>query len=45
MELEQNDSKLNSLFDCIRCYRNPDWKKIICHFLENDFDTLLDALK
>ena len=44
-EIEQNASKLNSLFDCIGCYRNPDWKKIICHFLENDFDTLLDALK
>lgn len=44
-EIEQNASMLNSLFDCIGCYRNPDWKKIICHFLENDFDTLLDALK
>ena len=44
-EIEQNASKLNSLFDCIGGYRNPDWKKIISHFLENDFDTLLEALK
>lgn len=44
-EIEQNASKLNSLFDCIGGYRNPDWKKIIYHFLENDFDTLLEALK
>ena len=44
-EIEQNASKLNNLFDCIGGYRNPDWKKIISHFLENDFDTLLEALK